>query len=103
MKFSDLVAYGLKSAFQFLVPEVEAQFDSTPSEFDKFEDVLKLYEKGIKVPDFPLLESIRNQIPLQTLKELLRTDGEQPFRFPTPQVIKGMVYVSKQLFSVQNR
>ena len=56
-----------------------------------------------KVPNFPLLESIRNQIPLQTLKELLRTDGEQPFRFPTPQVIKGMVYVSKQLFSVQNR
>ncbi|PSS24579.1 Linoleate 9S-lipoxygenase [Actinidia chinensis var. chinensis] len=89
LKFSDLVAYGLKSAVQFIVPEVEAQFDSTPSEFDKFEDILQLYEKGIKkVPNFPLLESIRNQIPLQTLKELLRTDGEQPFRFPTPQVIK---------------
>ncbi|XP_058225411.1 probable linoleate 9S-lipoxygenase 5 [Rhododendron vialii] len=88
LKLSDVVAYGLKSVFQFLVPEAEAQFDRTPSEFDSLEDILELYEGGIKVPDFPFLESIRKEIPLPILKEILRTDGERPFHFPMPQVIK---------------
>ncbi|KAL6964783.1 Lox4p [Sarracenia purpurea var. burkii] len=88
LKFSDLVAYGLKSVFQFLLPEFEAQLDRTPHEFDKLEDVLELYEGGIKLPEFPLLESIRKEIPFEALKEILRTDGERPFHFPMPQVIK---------------
>uniref|UniRef100_A0A5B6ZC15 Lipoxygenase n=1 Tax=Davidia involucrata TaxID=16924 RepID=A0A5B6ZC15_DAVIN len=88
LKMSDLIAYGLKSVFQFLRPEFEAQFDKTPSEFDKLEDILKLYEGGIKLPNCPLLESIRKEIPFETLRELLRTDGEGLFKFPTPQVIK---------------
>jgi linoleate 9S-lipoxygenase len=88
LKLSDVVAYGLKSVFQFLRPEFEAQFDSTPSEFDSLEDILKLYEGGIKLPDFPFLESIRREIPFPMLKEIFRTDGERPFHFPMPQVIK---------------
>lgn len=98
LKLSDVVAYGLKSVFQFLRPEFEAQFDSTPSEFDSLEDILKLYEGGIKLPDFPFLESIRREIPIPMLKEIFRTDGERPFHFPMPQVIKGMIQFLSSCF-----
>ncbi|KAG5541454.1 hypothetical protein RHGRI_021320 [Rhododendron griersonianum] len=100
LKLSDVIAYGLKSAIQFLAPEAEAQFDRTPSEFDSLKDILELYEGGIKLPiklpDFPFLESITKEIPFPILKEILRTDGERPFHFPMPQVIKGMIkFLSK--------
>ncbi|KAL7235183.1 hypothetical protein ACSBR1_018639 [Camellia fascicularis] len=88
LKLSDLVAYGLKSVFQFLLPEFEAQFDKTPEEFDNLEDVMKLYDGGIKIPDCHLLESLRKEIPFETLKEILRTDGERFCHFPVPQVIE---------------
>ncbi|KAL8540822.1 hypothetical protein ACS0TY_002153 [Phlomoides rotata] len=88
LKMSDFVAYALKSIFQFLVPEFKALFDKTPDEFESFEDVLKLYEDGIKVPDRSLLEKVREQIPIEMIKELLRSDGEKSFNFPLPQVIK---------------
>ncbi|KAL3631697.1 Lox4p [Castilleja foliolosa] len=88
MKMSDFVAYALKSIFQFLAPEFEALFDKTPTEFDSFEDVLKLYEGGIEVPNGSLLEKIRKSIPFEMIKELLRSDGEKSFKFPLPQVIK---------------
>ncbi|KAI8027473.1 putative linoleate 9S-lipoxygenase 5 [Camellia lanceoleosa] len=88
LKLSDLVAYGLKSVFQFLLPEFQAQFDKTPEEFDNLEDVMKLYDGGIKIPDCHLLESLRKEIPFETLKEILRTDGERFCHFPVPQVIE---------------
>ncbi|RVX18906.1 putative linoleate 9S-lipoxygenase 5 [Vitis vinifera] len=53
-----------------------------------FQDVLDLYEGGIKVPEGPLLDKIKDNIPLEMLKELVRTDGEHLFKFPMPQVIK---------------
>lgn len=89
MKMSDFVAYGLKSIFQFLAPEFLALFDKTPTEFDSFEDVLQLYEGGIKVDHGSVWEKIREQIPLQMIRELLRSDGEKPLKFPIPQIIKG--------------
>ncbi|GER57774.1 lipoxygenase [Striga asiatica] len=88
VKMSDFVAYGLKSIFQFLGPEFMALFDETPTEFDSFEDVLKLYEGGVHVTDGSLMERIRNSIPFEMIKELLRSDGEKTFKFPMPQVIK---------------
>lgn len=88
---SDFVAYALKSIFQFLAPEFEALFDKTPSEFDSLEDVLELYEGGIKVSNGSLLEKLRERVPFEMIKELLRSDGEKPFRFPMPQIIKGNV------------
>ncbi|MCI53870.1 putative linoleate 9S-lipoxygenase 5-like, partial [Trifolium medium] len=40
LKMSDFLAYALKSIVQVLKPELESLFDSTPNEFDSFEDVL---------------------------------------------------------------
>ncbi|KAL6324157.1 hypothetical protein AAG906_006428 [Vitis piasezkii] len=88
LKMSDFLAYALKSIVQFLLPEFEALCGITPTEFDSFQDVLDLYEGGIKVPEGPLLDKIKDNIPLEMLKELVRTDGEHLFKFPMPQVIK---------------
>ncbi|KAJ8637974.1 hypothetical protein MRB53_012241 [Persea americana] len=93
LKMSDFLAYALKSLVQFLVPEIKALCDSTPNEFDTFQDVLNLYEGGIKLPDSPALDKIRDMIPLEMIKELVRTDGERLLKFPLPQVIKGMYNV----------
>ncbi|AES61371.1 putative linoleate 9S-lipoxygenase [Medicago truncatula] len=86
LKMSDFLAYALKSIVQVLKPELESLFDSTPNEFDSFEDVLKLYESGIDVPE-GLLKDVRENIHGEILKEILRTDGEKLLKFPLPQVI----------------
>ncbi|CAL5330237.1 unnamed protein product [Camellia sinensis] len=88
LKMSDFLAYALKSVVQFLVPEIEALCDKTPNEFDSFQDILKIYEGGIKLPEGPLLDKIKENIPLEMLKELVWTDGEGYLKFPMPQVIK---------------
>jgi linoleate 9S-lipoxygenase len=90
LKMSDFLAYALKAVAQFLKPELESLFDSTPSEFDSFQDVLNLYEGGIKLPD-GLLENIREDIPAEMLREIFPTDGEGLLKYPMPQVIKGVI------------
>ncbi|KAJ7973361.1 Lipoxygenase [Quillaja saponaria] len=87
LKMSDFLAYVLKAIYQFLRPELEALFDGTPNEFDSFDDMQKLYEGGIKLPE-GILKNIRDNIPGEMLKEIFPTDGEQLFEFPMPQVIK---------------
>ncbi|XP_031474199.1 probable linoleate 9S-lipoxygenase 5 [Nymphaea colorata] len=88
LKMSDFLAYNLKFVVQFLVPELKALFDKTPDEFDTFQDVLNLYEGGIKLPDSPALKKVKDMIPLEMIKELVRSDGEQLLKFPVPQVIQ---------------
>ncbi|KAL9341557.1 hypothetical protein Peur_064882 [Populus x canadensis] len=88
LKMADFLAYALKSIAQFVKPELEALCDSTPNEFDSFDDVLKLYEGGFELPEGPLLDNLRKNIPLEMLKEIFRTDGENLFKFPKPQVIQ---------------
>ncbi|XP_062084763.1 probable linoleate 9S-lipoxygenase 5 [Humulus lupulus] len=87
LKLADFLAYALKSIGQFLKPEIEDLFNSTPNEFDSIEDVFKLYEGGVDVPE-GLLKSVRDNIPAEMLKEIFRTDGERFLKFPVPQVIK---------------
>ncbi|KAF7805112.1 putative linoleate 9S-lipoxygenase 5 [Senna tora] len=87
VKMADALGYALKLIVQVLKPELESLFDSTPNEFDSFQDVLKLYEGGIKLPE-GVFKDIRENIPSELIKEIFRTDGENFLRFPTPQVIK---------------
>lgn len=89
MKFSDFLAYALKSLAQILIPELKSLCDKTINEFDTFQDVLDLYEGGIKLPNGPTLKKIRDRVPWELLKELLRSDGERFLKFPMPDVIKG--------------
>ncbi|XP_027114627.1 probable linoleate 9S-lipoxygenase 5 [Coffea arabica] len=84
LKMSDFLAYGLKSISQLLSSELEAQFDSTPSEFDSFEDMQKIYEGGIKLP-----KSLTENISLEILKQVLPTDGEGLLKYPLPKIIEG--------------
>ncbi|XP_068647811.1 probable linoleate 9S-lipoxygenase 5 [Aristolochia californica] len=88
VKMSDFLAYALKSVVQFILPETKALIDSTPNEFDTFQDVLNLYEGGIQLPDLPALNKMKDMIPLEMIKELVRTDGERLLKFPLPQVIQ---------------
>ncbi|CAK7340716.1 unnamed protein product [Dovyalis caffra] len=87
LKLADFLGYALKSIAQVVKPELEDLFDSTRNEFDSFDDILKLYEGGIELPDGPL-ENIKKNIPSEMLKEIFRTDGENLFKFPKPQVIQ---------------
>ncbi|ERN00823.1 hypothetical protein AMTR_s00103p00053720 [Amborella trichopoda] len=89
LKMSDFLAYALKSIVQFLVPEIKALFDKTPKEFDSFEDVMKMYEGGVKLPETQALDTLKGLIPFEMIKELLRTDGERFLNYPLPQVIQG--------------
>ncbi|KAE8717611.1 Linoleate 9S-lipoxygenase 5 [Hibiscus syriacus] len=88
VKFSDFVAYALKSLFQVLVPEIAALCDKTINEFDSFQDVLDLYEGGIKLPSDATIKKIRDCLPWEMIRELVRNDGERLMKFPMPAVIK---------------
>ncbi|KAJ6384486.1 hypothetical protein OIU78_027733 [Salix suchowensis] len=88
LKMADFLAYALKSEAQFVKPELEALCDSTPNEFDSFDDVSKLHEGGFELPEDPLLDNLRKSIPLEMLKETFRNDGGNLFEFPKPQVIQ---------------
>ncbi|KAK2997622.1 hypothetical protein RJ639_041662 [Escallonia herrerae] len=87
VKFSDFLAYALKSISQVVVGEI-ALLDTTPTEFNKFEDVLSLYKGGVKLPGGHTLEKLRDCIPWEMLRELTRSDGERFLKFPLPDVIK---------------
>uniref|UniRef100_A0A0C9S917 Lipoxygenase n=1 Tax=Wollemia nobilis TaxID=56998 RepID=A0A0C9S917_9CONI len=87
LKMADFLAYGLKSVAQFSLPELKSRFDSTRNEFDSFDDIMELYSDGIKLPDNPLLAAAKSLIPLELIKELVRTDGEKLISFPKPQII----------------
>ncbi|KAK9725482.1 hypothetical protein RND81_05G146800 [Saponaria officinalis] len=84
IKFSDFLAYALKSLSQIVLPELKHLFDK---EFDSFEDVMKLYEGGFKLPEGALAK-LRDRIPWELLKELLRSDGGNFLKLPMPEVIK---------------
>ncbi|KAG4210191.1 hypothetical protein ERO13_A02G031300v2 [Gossypium hirsutum] len=87
VKFSDFLAYAFKSLFQVLVPEIAALGDKTINEFDSFQDILDLYEGGIKLPNNDTLKKIKDCLPWEMIKELVRNDGERLMKFPMPAVI----------------
>nr|XP_043619421.1 probable linoleate 9S-lipoxygenase 5 [Erigeron canadensis] len=89
LKRSDFLAYGLESVLKLLLPEFEALSDTTLDEFDSLDDVMKLYKGGIKLPEGPSLDFILTDIPIQVLKEIVRSDGEGLSKYSTPQVINA--------------
>ncbi|XP_074311569.1 putative linoleate 9S-lipoxygenase 5 [Silene latifolia] len=88
LKMSDFLGYALKSLSQDLSAVLQSIFDKTPNEFDSFQDVLDLYEGGIKLPMNPIAEKIWENIPFEILKAFLQSDGAQLFKLPMPDVIK---------------
>ncbi|MFS7979259.1 putative linoleate 13S-lipoxygenase [Helianthus anomalus] len=89
LKKSDFIAYGVESVLKLLLPEFEAIADDTINEFDSFEDVMKLYNGGIKLPQGPLLGGLLENMSLQMFKELIGSDGEGFAKYSIPQVIEG--------------
>ncbi|GAB2266629.1 hypothetical protein Dimus_001625 [Dionaea muscipula] len=88
LKISDFLACALKSIVQVLLPELRAICDKTSNEFDSFEDVLRLYEGGLKLHN-RTMKKLENHIPWEMLRELIiRLDGQLFLKFPLPEVIK---------------
>ncbi|MED6138211.1 Linoleate 9S-lipoxygenase 5 [Stylosanthes scabra] len=89
LKFSDFLAYALKSIAQVLLPEIRSLCDKTINEFDTFQDVLDIYEGSLKLPSPALASKLRDLIPYELFRELVRNDGERFLKFPVPDVIKA--------------
>ncbi|KFK39531.1 hypothetical protein AALP_AA3G256400 [Arabis alpina] len=88
VKFSDFLAYALKAVTQVLVPELASVCDKTINEFDSFEDVFHLYDGSIKLPNGHTISKLRDVVPWEMFRELIRNDGEQFLKFPLPDVLK---------------
>ncbi|KAK4778162.1 hypothetical protein SAY87_018349 [Trapa incisa] len=87
-KFSQYLAYSLKSIVQVTLPEILSLWDKTINEFDSLDDINRIYEGGIKLPKVNLLRKVKERIPWTMIKELVRSDGEWLLKFPMPDVIK---------------
>ncbi|XP_021742500.1 probable linoleate 9S-lipoxygenase 5 [Chenopodium quinoa] len=88
LKMGDFLGDSVKSLSQGFAGLVRAVLDKTPKEFDSFQDVLDLFEGGIKVPQSPFLDQLRESLPSQFLKAITRNDGAPILKYPTPGIIK---------------
>ncbi|XP_013729891.2 linoleate 9S-lipoxygenase 5 isoform X1 [Brassica napus] len=88
VKFSDFLAYALKSVTQVIVPEIASLCDKTINEFDSFEDVFHLYDGSIRLANGHTISKLRDIIPWEMFRELIRNDGERFLKFPLPDVLK---------------
>ncbi|XP_062214879.1 putative linoleate 9S-lipoxygenase 3 [Phragmites australis] len=88
LKMSDFLGYSIKAITQGIVPAVRTYVDTTPGEFDSFQDIINLYEGGLKLPNIPALEEMRRLFPLQLVKDLLPAGGDYLLKLPIPQIIK---------------
>ena len=98
VKFSDFLAYAVKSVSQVLLPGITSLCDKTPNEFDTFKDVLNIYKGCIKLPSGPAAKKLRELVPFEVMRELIRNDGERFLKFPMPDVIKGILMLSPYFF-----
>lgn len=90
VKMSDFLTYSIKALIQSLKPILDAILAQTRNEFDSFEEVFRLYEGGLPVPNVPLLDELKERIPFEMVKEMLRTEGNQRLlKFPLPHVNRG--------------
>ncbi|RWV83219.1 hypothetical protein GW17_00055207 [Ensete ventricosum] len=86
---TDFLTYALKGVVRVVLPVLQAIAGVIHIEFDSFEDVLKLYEDGPPVLHTPLLEELRQRVPFEMIRELLRLGSCQGLlKLPKPQVIQ---------------
>ncbi|TVU36211.1 hypothetical protein EJB05_18135 [Eragrostis curvula] len=91
VKQSDFLGYSIKALVDAILPAIQTYVDLSPGEFDSFEDILKLYEGGIKLPNIPALEDLRKRFPLQLVKDLIPSfggSGDVLLKLPMPKIIK---------------
>ncbi|EOA29580.1 hypothetical protein CARUB_v10012957mg [Capsella rubella] len=87
VKFSDVLVYAIKAVTQVLVPEIASVCNKTINEFDSFEDIFHLYDGSIKL-DTGTISKLRDIIPWEMFRELIRNDGERFLKFPLPDILK---------------
>lgn len=86
---SDFLGYSLKAVIEAVLPTLGV-LDTTPMEFDSFEDILGLYEQGAEAPNHPLIAEVRKKIPSEFLRSLLPNGShDHPLKMPLPNIIKS--------------
>lgn len=100
LKMSDFLGYTIKAVAKSLLPILRAVFDGTPNTFDSYEDIFKLYEGGLPLPNIPQVKALLDAIPLQLLKSVLTpTTGQRAFlKFPVPLIIQSWSLISSMFY-----
>ncbi|KAL5218107.1 hypothetical protein ABZP36_018791 [Zizania latifolia] len=88
LKMADFLGFSLKAIIEGVLPIIRTYVDTTPKEFDSFEDIMKLYEGGLKVTNESALAEIRKKIPIDLIKSLLPVAGDHILKMPLPHVIR---------------
>ncbi|KAG8062207.1 hypothetical protein GUJ93_ZPchr0003g17214 [Zizania palustris] len=88
LKMADFLGFSLKAIIEGVLPIIRTYVDTTPKEFDSFEDIMKLYEGGLKVTNESALAEIRKKIPFDLIKSLLPAAGDHILKMPLPHVIR---------------
>ncbi|CAM0875295.1 unnamed protein product [Alopecurus aequalis] len=89
LKLSDFLGYSLKAITEGILPIIRTYIDTTPKEFDSFQDIYNLYDGLLQVPHSPQLEDIKKKIPFEFIKSILPVAGDDFLNLPLPQVIKS--------------
>ena len=89
LKLSDFLGYSLKAITEGILPIIRMYVDTTPKEFDSFQDIYNLYDGLLQVPDSPELKELKKKIPFQFIKSILPVAGDDFLNLPLPHVIKS--------------
>ncbi|XP_037428896.1 probable linoleate 9S-lipoxygenase 4 [Triticum dicoccoides] len=92
LKLSDFLGYSLKAITEAILPIIRTYVDTTPKEFDSFQDIYDLYDGLLKVPDNQHLKELKKKIPLPFIKSLLPVAGDDLLNLPLPHVIRSNDY-----------
>ncbi|KAF7033947.1 hypothetical protein CFC21_045011 [Triticum aestivum] len=95
LKLSDFLGYSLKAITDAVLPIIRTYVDSTPKEFDSFQDIYDLYDGLLKLPINQHSKELKNKIPLHFIKSVLPSVGDDFLNLPLPHVIKSDPYAWK--------
>ncbi|CAL4926821.1 unnamed protein product [Urochloa decumbens] len=92
LKMSDFLGYSLKAIIEAVLPTLKTIIDTTPNEFDSFEDILGLYERGPEAPNHPIIAEIKKKIHSEFLRSILPNGShDHLLKMPLPNIIKSDV------------